>query len=223
MKLYYSPGACSMAARIALEEAGARYEAIRVTLAEKENRKPEFLALNPQGRVPVLSVDGTVLTELPAILTYVDRKFPEARLMPADPLHHARAMSLMAFFASSVHIGFHALWRPERFSEDQANHPSIEQTAKRALMAHFGIVESRLPDLGWVGGERFCLADINVLPMYRWGWRVGLPMQEFPRYTALVAAASTRPAVLHVLEREGIPSLLAPLPESERSSARRVA
>jgi glutathione S-transferase len=210
MKLFYSPGACSLAPHIALEEAGADFEPVLVSLADKQNRSPEFLALNPQGRVPVIVAHGKVLTELHAILLYIYRLYPEANLMPGDPWKFAQASSLMAFLSNNVHIGFAGIWRPERFTGNTSDYPGLEQKAKLNLVEQFDMIESRLPDQGWVGGDHFSLADIDLLPFYRFGWRVGLPMPQFSRYTRIVDQASQRPAVVRVLQREGVQSLLVP-------------
>jgi glutathione S-transferase len=210
MKLFYSHGACSIAVHVALEEAGAAFEPVRVSLADNEQQSPGFMALNPQGRVPVLVVDGQALTELQAILMYISLLYPRAGLMPDDPWQFAQASSLMGFLASNVHIGFAGIWRPERFSADASHYAGLGQQARRNLVEYFDIVESRLPDSGWVTGDRYTLADINLLPFYRFGWRVGLTMPEFPRYTRLVELACRRPAVIRVLQREGVKSLLTP-------------
>ena len=84
LKLFYAPGSCALASHVALEEVGAEYEAVRVDLRANDQRKPEYLAINPKGRVPALVTDKGVLTENPAILAFVAQSFPEARLAPLD-------------------------------------------------------------------------------------------------------------------------------------------
>jgi glutathione S-transferase len=213
LKFYYSPGACSIAAHIALEVAGAEFTPVRKAIMKKENLSPEFLAINPQGRVPTLAVDDTIITELPAILLYVDRAFPQAGLMPTEPVAFARAMSMMAFLASNVHISLATIWRPERFSDDKTVHAALEADGMRHMQNHFALIESRLQDGQWLsGGAQPCLADINLLPFYRFGLRLELPMSIYARYSALVARAETMPAVRRVLERERVESFLSPTP-----------
>lgn len=204
LKLFYSPGACSLAAHVALEEAGASFEAVRTVILEGGTRTPEYLALNPQGRVPVLARGTEVLTELGAILDHIDRAYPEARLMPADPWQAAQAVSLMGYLSSNLHIGFAQLWRPERFTDGEAERQALAAQARPRILEHLARVEARLPAQGWVGGERPCLADFNLLPFYRFGWRAGFDMRAYPRYSALIEAASERPAVQRALEREGL-------------------
>src|SRR6202163_4326332 len=103
LTLYYSPGACSMASHITLEETGAKYEAVPILLAKGEHKTESYLKINPRGKVPALSVDGKVITENTAILTYLAKRFPDKKLLPADPIEEARCISTMASFSNSVH------------------------------------------------------------------------------------------------------------------------
>src|SRR5580698_1458863 len=104
LTLYFSPGSSSMAAHIALHEVGAKFDARPISFSRKENRTPDYLRLNPEGKVPTLLIDGRPLTEVAGILFYLARRFPEARLMPlGDPEAEARVVSWMSFVASSVH------------------------------------------------------------------------------------------------------------------------
>jgi glutathione S-transferase len=211
LKLFYSPGACSIAAHIALEIAQADYVAVRAAIANGENSKPEFLAVNPQGRVPALAIGDTVITELPAILFYVDRAFPKAQLMPEGAVDHARAASMMAFLSSNVHISFATIWRPERFTGNKDAQRSLEEDGLHRAKAHFELVETRLPHEGWLSNSpQPCLADLNLLPFYRFGLGLDLPMAEFSRYTSLVRRAEALPAVRRVLDHEKVESFFSP-------------
>jgi glutathione S-transferase len=213
MKLFYSPGACSIAAHIALEMAQADYVPVRVAIANDENMKPAYLAINPQGRVPTLAIGDEVITELSAILLYVDRVFPSAQLMPKSALDFARAASMMAFLSSNVHIAIATIWRPERFTDDTHAKAALETDGLRHLKAHFGRIETQLPDNGWLfNSPQASLADLNLLPFYRFGLRLDLRMAEFPRYAALVQRAEMLPAVRRVLDREKVESFLSSKP-----------
>ena len=108
LTLYYTPGTCAQAVRIALEEAGAPYDLVRVDFAAGQQRTPEYLAVNPKGRVPALATPHGTLTETPALLAYVAQSFPEARLAPADAHGFARLQEFHSYLASTVHIA-HAL------------------------------------------------------------------------------------------------------------------
>ncbi|HEY2747048.1 MAG TPA: glutathione S-transferase, partial [Polyangia bacterium] len=107
LKLYFSNGSCSLASHIALEEANAAFETQRINLREKEQKTPAYLAVNPKGKVPALAVDGAVLTENPAIISYVADTHPDAKLLAAPgELARAKAQEWLAWCSSTVHISF---------------------------------------------------------------------------------------------------------------------
>jgi glutathione S-transferase len=205
IKLYYSPGACSLAPHIALEETGADFETQRVMLAEGDNRKADYLAVNPHGFVPALEVDGEVITENVAVLTCIASRFPEARLLPFDrPLALARALQQMAFLSSSLHIAFAQVWRPQRFTEDASVHPQIIDGGRRRILAYYAEIDARLAGSAWLAGEEMTLADPYVLVFFRWGNRIGLDMGAYPYWAAHSRRMLERPAVQRALEREGL-------------------
>ncbi|HYH21082.1 MAG TPA: glutathione S-transferase N-terminal domain-containing protein [Azospirillum sp.] len=205
LTLYYSPGACSLASHVTLEETGAPFEAHRVTLAKGEQHTPEYRAINPRARVPALRIDGgDVLTENPAILTYLARRFPEAKLLPADPLAEARCLSMMAFLSSSVHPAFAHIFRPERFADDASAHPAIKETGRRVFFDHLKEIDGLLAGKEWAQGS-FTVCDPYLLVFYWWGMRIELPVAELPNYTAHKQRMLARPAVRRAIEREGIP------------------
>ena len=131
LTLYYAPGACSMASHIAIEETGAPYQTQVVALAQGEQTKPEYLnKVNPRGKVPALQTDDEMLTENVAILTYLARTFPDAKLLPTDPLGTARALSHMAYLSNTVHPAFTHIMRPGRFATDESAHENLKATGK---------------------------------------------------------------------------------------------
>jgi glutathione S-transferase len=204
LKLYYSPGACSLAAHIALEESKADFEASRVTIADGDNARPGYLAVNPRGFVPALEADGTVITENVAVLTYIARRFPEAHLLPFDrPLDLARAFQQMAFLSSSLHIAFAQVWRPHRFTEDRSVHPQIVEGGRRRILGFFAEIEDRLASSAHLAGAEMTLADPYVLLFFRWGNRIGLEM-SWPHWAAHSRKMLERPAVQRALAREGL-------------------
>jgi glutathione S-transferase len=202
--LYYSPGACSMAAHIILEEIGVPFEARRVTIAKGEHRTPEYLAINPHGRVPAL-VDGDfVLTESPAILAYLGRKHPEAGVLDLDNhARHGRTQQLLNFFSSRVHIAFAQIWRSERFADSEGCRAEVQAAGRRAVETYFDELETLVPDGAWLVGGRFSIADPYMLVFYRWGMWIGLDMSRYGRWTAHKEAMLSRPAVQRALAREG--------------------
>src|SRR6185295_8433449 len=149
MILYYSPGACSLVPHVALEEAAAHFTAERVVLAEGAHRTPDYLKINPHARVPVLKVDGRIITENVAILNYLAQRSGAPGSVPLDdPLAAARCNELLGWFASTVHIAFAQVWRPERFTSDTEAYPAIVEGGHEALRGHFAEIESLL-GTGW--------------------------------------------------------------------------
>ena len=204
MKLYYSPGACSLVAHIALEEAGADFEAERVVLAEGEHRRPEYLEINPHARVPALATNGVVITENIAILNYIADLFGAEGSVPrGEALAAARCNELLAWFASSVHIAFAGVWRAERFTDDEAAWPAIQSGGRAAVERFFAEIEG-LCGLGWIAGGPFTAADSYVATFYRWGRRIDLDTSGFPNMAALVRRVIERPAVARAIAREGL-------------------
>lgn len=204
LRLFYSPGACSLVAHIALEEAGADYEAVRVMLAEGEHLKPEYLAINLHARVPALGTDGGTVTENIAILNYIaDEYGAEGSVPRGDSFGTARCNELLGWFASSFHIAFAGIWRAQRFTLDESVWPAIQQGGRDAVERSFGEIEE-LAGGGWIAGGQFTAADSYVLTFFRWGRRIGMNMGDYPRTAALVQRALERPAVMRALNGEGL-------------------
>ena len=210
LTLYYAPGACSMASHIALEETGAPYTATPVALAQGEHLKPEYLnKVNARGKVPALKTDDGILTENVAILTYLARSFPDAKLLPTNPLGTARALSHMAYLSNTVHPAFTHIMRPGRFATDEATHGNIKDTGKENFWKALQEIDGLLAGKEWVLGSQYSAADPYTLVFYGWGQRIGLPVKELKNYTAFKDRMLKRPAVRKVLEREQSPLLAA--------------
>src|SRR5204862_3453305 len=135
MTLYFSPGACSLASHIGLEETGAPYEAKPILLAKGQQRTAEYQKINPRGKVPALSVDGKILVENTAILTYLARRFPEKKLMPTDPAEEARSIATMCWLSSIVHPSCQHYRRPERFADGEAAQAAVKETGRKSFWA----------------------------------------------------------------------------------------
>jgi len=142
LTLYYAPGACSMAAHIVLEESGEKYQPQKVDLANGEQRTEAYLKINPQGRVPVLRLDdGEPLSENTAILPYLGKRFG---LWPKEPLADAKALSLIGFFAASVHPAHAHVGRPERYAADPSAYPTIKETGLKTFHGYLKQIDDRL-------------------------------------------------------------------------------
>jgi glutathione S-transferase len=206
LTLYYSPGACSIAPHVVLEEIGIDYDVRRVSIADGEHKSAAYRDINPQARVPSLMIDGQVVTEVPALLAYIASLRPERGLIPVGgSLDQARCFELLAFLSSSLHIAYAQLWRPERFLSDDFERQDLFSALGREAIQRFNAeIEERLVG-PWAMGETYTVADAYLLPFYRWGVRIGLDMvATCPRWSRWATRMTARAAVRSVIEREGI-------------------
>src|SRR5437879_4776255 len=127
LKLYYTPGTCALASHIALEEAGGAYAAERVDFKSGQQTSPEYLAINPKGRVPALVTDRGVLTETPAILAFVAQSFPAAKLMPDDAFAFAQAQSFNSYLCSTVHVAHAHKGRGYRWAVEESSFADMKR------------------------------------------------------------------------------------------------
>ena len=205
IKLYYSPGSCSLAPHIVLEELGIAFESVPVSLKDGEQHKADFQRLNPKARVPVLVVDGKVLTENVAILTYLGGGYAQRGLWPKETWKQAEALSLMAWLSSSVHITFAGIFRPERYTVDTAAKETVKTQSRITLLKYFADIEKMLTGKTFAMGGQYTVCDPYLLVFYRWGYRIGLDMKtEFPQWTKHSLRVASRPTVKRVFEIEGI-------------------
>jgi glutathione S-transferase len=202
MTLYFSPGACSLASHIGLEESGTPYEIKPILLAKGQQRTEEYLKINPRGKVPALSVDGRILVENTAILTYLSRRFPEKKLMPADPAEEARCIATMCWFSSVVHPSYQRTSRPERFAESESAHAAVKENGRKSFWANCQEIDSMFQDHDWIMGRDFTVVDGYALIFYGWGLRGGFPMKELNAYSAWQERMMQRPSVRRSLESE---------------------
>jgi glutathione S-transferase len=204
MKLYYSPGACSLASHITLEESGLPYETHRMNFAEGEQRKPEYLKINPRGRVPTLVVDGHALTENVGIITYVAGGNPGAGLWPKKTWDQCKLVSTMAWLSNSVHPSFSQLFRTERFVDGDDHREALKAKARETFQGYLREIDGLLEGHKWCIANQFTPADAYLVVFYRWGNRQKLPVRELRNYSALMDRVLARPAVKKVMADEGI-------------------
>jgi len=208
LTLYYSPGACSMAPHIALEEAGAPYTLQLVSIPKGEHQALEYLKnVNPRGRVPALCTDEGVLTENVAILTYIACSFPHANLLPEEPIGMARCLSHMAYLSNTVHPAFTHIVRPGRFATAESAHENVKATGRENAYTLLRELDSLLAGNEWVLGSQYSAADPYTLVIYGWGKHNRMAVEELENYTAFKNRMLQRPAVRKVLEREQSPLL----------------
>jgi len=190
-----------MASHIVLEESGEKYQAQPVDLAGGEQRTDAYLKINPQGRVPALRLDnGEPLAENTAILPYLGKRFG---LWPTDPVAEAKALSLIGFFAASVHPAHAHIGRPERYAADPAAFPTLNETGRKAFHGYLQQIDRILTGREWFA-DSYSVVDPYGFVFYTWGVRRELPMSELKNYTAFKERMLQRPAVRRVVEDEKV-------------------
>jgi glutathione S-transferase len=202
LQLYYAPSSCSLASHIALEEAGAPYTTRRIDLKNGEQRSPEYLKVNPKGRVPALATDRGVLTESPVILGYIARSFPEAKLAPIDDgFAIADMQAFNLFLTATVHVAFAHVFRPTRYGDGEATAAAMRDKAKPSLHDYFGLIDSKMSDgRPYVHGDHYTISDPYLLVFSRWLDRADLgPVDKFAHVAAHRKRVEARPAVQKVL------------------------
>jgi glutathione S-transferase len=190
-----------MASHIVLEESGEKYEPRKINLAGGEQRTPEYLKLNPHGKVPCLKLDdGMMLSENAAILPYLGKRFG---LWPSNPKDELRAMSDIGYFASTVHPAHGHVGRPERYAADPAAYPTIRETGLTTFHSYLREIDSMLEGREWFF-DQYSVVDPYAFVFYTWGVRRELPVNGLKNYTAFKDRMTKRPAVQRVLEDEKI-------------------
>lgn len=209
LKLFFSPGSCSLAPHIALHETGMAFEPVRVNFAENQQRSPEYLKMNPKGRVPVLSDGDFIVTENPAILYYITQKFPDANLLPRDLKARAVCMEWCAFMSSGVHIAFAHVRRAERYATGDDAIANVQAKGKLTARETWEMVEKKLAagPGPWAAGDAYSIADPYLQVFWNWGRGpvLGYDMaKDFPAWTAHARRMAARPAVQRAFAAEGL-------------------
>jgi glutathione S-transferase len=200
MKLYYSPGACSLASHIALLEAGLDFSLERVDLRSKQTASgKDFTAINPKGYVPALEMkDGNVLTEGPAILQFVADLAPDRQLAPAHgTLERYRLIEWLNFISTELHKNFTPLFRP-------ASTEDMKEAARANLRNRLGWIASRLEGVEFLTGSQFTVVDAYLFTVLGWAARVQFDLAPWPVLTAYAQRIAARPAVQQALRGEGL-------------------
>jgi glutathione S-transferase len=200
MKLYYAPGACSLAAHISAREAGVPLELEKVDLGAKKTAGGEdFLAINPKGYVPAVKLDdGSILTEVAAVLQYLGDRNPAAGLIPAAGTQERyRLIEWITFISTELHKGYGPLWYPKTPEE-------TKRQAKERIGQRLGYVEGRLGKSGFLTGERFTVADAYLFTIVNWSGMVGVDRSPFPKLQEYQKRVASRPKVQEALKAEGL-------------------
>jgi len=209
LELYFAPGACSFVPHVALEAVkaatGQAFEPKLVKLHKGEHKTPEYLAMNPNGQVPVVVADGKALTQIVAICDYLDRAFPEAGLLPTEAWSRAQALSQLAWLNNTVHPTFTHVFRAGDFAESEAAQAEVKKTAAAKYRKHL----ERIQD--WTAaarpywfGDRISFHDAYAFTLLRWGGYASIDPKSLPSYLAYVERVMAAAAVAAALERERI-------------------
>ncbi len=203
MKLFYAPGACSMAVHIAMNELEFKYQLERVNLREKS---PEFLKVQPKGVVPALQLDdGGVLTEAAVILQMLADQKPEKNLFPRfggrDRYH---AMEMMHYIATELHKGFSPLFKAERLFENKEARETFVQSTKEALGSKFSYLCGVLKNRKFLLGDDYSVADVYLFTILNWSNMLAVDLTPYPELMAFMEAVRSRPAVQATMKEEGL-------------------
>ncbi|MDO9319359.1 MAG: glutathione S-transferase family protein [Gammaproteobacteria bacterium] len=182
LKFYYAPRTCALAAHLALEHLGAPYEAIALNFAKQAQRSPEYLALNPKGRVPALVTERGIITETPALLLYLCQRYPEAGLAPLDDIFAlAEMQAFNSYLSSTVHVAHAHRVRGERWTDDPAAIEAMKRKVPQSMGDCMALIENGMLRGPWVMGERYSVADMYLFTIAGWLEGDGVDTSKLPR------------------------------------------
>ena len=203
LTLFYALNTCSLASHIALEESGAAFEAKRLNFAENDQRKPEYLKINPKSRVPALETDQGILTETPAILVYIAQSFPKANLAPVnDPFRLGQIQSFNSYLCSTVHVAHAHRMRGYRWSDDESTRETMKKKVPQNVGECFDLIEREYFKGPWVMGADYTIADPYLFTLARWLEADSVDPTRFPKVLDHRNRMAERPAVKKVLAHE---------------------
>ena len=203
LKLYYAPDTCALASHIALEEAGADYEAERMSFRADDQKKPAYLAINPKGRVPALVTERGILTETPAILAFIAQSYPAAGLAPlADAFAFARVQAFNSYLCSTVHVAHAHRMRGTRWADDPAAILEMQRKAPSAVTEGFALIEREMLAGPWVMGEAYTICDAYLFTLAQWLEADRADLARLPKVLEHRRRVAGRPAVKRALAEE---------------------
>lgn len=204
LTLYYAPGSCALASHIALECAGAPYEAVRLDFAKQEQRSPEYLRINPKGRVPALATDRGVLTETPAILMYVAQTHPQAKLAPLDdPFLLGKVNEFNSYLCATVHVAHAHKRRAARWADDEQAQAAMAAKTSQNMADCFELIEHQMVKGPWLLGEQFSICDPYLFTLTGWLPGHGIDVARYPKVAAHHARLQQDERVRKVLAQQG--------------------
>ncbi|HMN50623.1 MAG TPA: glutathione S-transferase family protein [Xanthobacteraceae bacterium] len=197
---YFAAHTGALAPHIALEEAGAKYETVRLSFKNEDQRKPEYTAINPKARVPALKTERGVLTEVPAILAFVAQEFPAANLAPLeDPFAFAEVQAFNSYLCSTVHVSHAHRMRGYRWADEPEAIAAMQRKVPQSVGEGFEMIEQHFLRGPWVMGERYTIADPYLYTLTQWMEADGVDRNRFPKVKDHFARVGERPAVKRAL------------------------
>ncbi|HYR64603.1 MAG TPA: glutathione S-transferase family protein [Reyranella sp.] len=203
LKLYYAADTCSLATHIVLEEVGANYATARIDFVTQQQRSPEYLAINPKGRVPALVTDRGILTETPAMLAFVAQSFPAAGLAPFDDAFaFAEVQAFNSYLCSTLHVAHSHRMRGHRWADDEAAIAAMQRKVPQSVTACYELIERDMLKGPWVMGERYTICDPYLFTLAQWLEQDGVDPYRIPRVVDHRRRVSERAAVRKAIAEE---------------------
>ena len=204
LTLYYAPGSCALATHIALIDAGADYEAVRLNFGTQDQQKPGYLAINPKGRVPSLVTEQGVLTETPALLAYIAQRFPQAKLAPSDPFATGRVQEFNSYLCSTCHVAHAHLRRGTRWvdaSETEAI-AAMQRKVPSSVTQCFELIERGMLQGPWVMGQDYTICDPYLFTLSTWLDGDKADLSKLPRVVEHRQRMAERPSVKRAIAEQ---------------------
>ena len=203
LKLYYAPGTCALASHITLAEAGADYTTERIDFKINQQNSPEYLAINPKGRVPSLVTDRGILTETPAMLAFIAQSFPKARLAPfEDAYAFAQAQSFNSYLCSTVHTNHAHKMRGARWATEESSFADMKRKVPQSVGASFALIERDMLGGPWVMGDTYTICDPYLFTLAGWLEGDSVDISTLPKVADHRKRMADRPAVQKALAEE---------------------
>jgi len=203
LKLYYAPGSCALASHIALQEAGASFSAERLDFKSNQQNSPEYLAINPKGRVPSLVTDRGVLTETPAMLAFIAQSFPLAKLAPLDDAFaFAQVQAFNSYLCSTVHVAHAHKGRGYRWAAEENSFADMKRKVPETMGACFALIERNMLKGPWVMGDTYTVCDPYLFTLSGWLEGDSVDISTLPKVADHRKRMSERPAVRKAVEEQ---------------------
>src|SRR6266576_5089239 len=203
LKLYYAPATCALASHIALAEAGAAYTTEKIDFKTNQKQSPDYLKINPKGRVPTLVTDRGILTETPAMLAFIAQSFPKAKLAPLDDAFaFAQAQSFNSYLCSTVHVAHAHKGRGYRWAAEESSFADMKRKVPESVGACFALIERDMLKGPWMMGEQYTVCDPYLFTVALWLEGDSVDLADLPKVADHRKRMSERPAVKKVLAEE---------------------